>query len=297
VAVGTLMAAIHVTGTAWADQRIVLFGAGSAGMGIASFLLAAMKSAGLSESEARSRFFAVDKDGLLIEGMPGIRPSQQRFVQPRSQLDQWKMESPGHIGLFDVVRNARPTTLIGVSGQAGAFTEKIISAMATHVDRPVIFPLSNPTSRSEATPADLIRWTEGRALIGTGSPFASVSWQQRHLPVDQTNNAYIFPGLGLGILSVRATRVTDSMFTAAAQCLAALSPARSDKSDRLLPPVSAIHSVSCAVAKAVALRAMHDGVAAPVDEHTLDSCLGRYIWQPVYLPYRYVEYMDSGSTP
>ena len=297
VALGTLMAAIHVTGTALTDQRIVLFGAGSAGMGIASFLLAAMKSAGLSESEARSRFFAVDKDGLLIEGMPGIRPSQERFVQPRSRLDQWTLESPGHIGLFDVVSNARPTTLIGVSGQAGAFTEKIIRAIAAHVGRPVIFPLSNPTSRSEATPADLIRWTEGRALIGTGSPFASVPWQQRQVPVDQINNAYIFPGLGLGILSVRATRVTDSMFTAAAQCLAELSPARSEKSDRLLPPVSAIHSVSCAVAKAVALQAMHDGVAAPVDEHTLNSRLRSYIWQPVYLPYRYVESMDSGSAP
>jgi malate dehydrogenase (oxaloacetate-decarboxylating) len=284
-----------VTGTAWADQRIVLFGAGSAGMGIASFLVSAMKSAGLSESEARSRFFAVDKDGLLTEGMLGIRPSQERFVQPRSHVEQWNLESPGYIGLFDVIRNVRPTTLIGVSGQAGAFTEKIIRAMAAHVERPVIFPLSNPTSRSEATPADLIRWTEGRALIGTGSPFASVPWQHRQLPIDQTNNAYIFPGLGLGILAVRATRVTDSMFTAAAQCLAELSPARSGRSDRLLPPVSAIRSVSIAVAKAVALRAMHDGVAAPVDEHTLDSRLRTNIWEPVYLPYRYVTSMNSDT--
>lgn len=297
VAAGSLMAAIQVTGTAWADQRIVLFGAGSAGMGIASFLVSAMKSAGLSESEARSRFFAVDKDGLLTEGMAGIRASQERFVQPRSHVEQWNLESPGYIGLFDVIRNARPTTLIGVSGQAGAFTETIIRAMAAHVERPVIFPLSNPTSRSEATPADLIRWTEGRALIGTGSPFASVPWQQRHMPIDQTNNAYIFPGLGLGILAVRATRVTNSMFTAAAQCLAELSPALSGKSDRLLPPVSAIRSVSIAVAKAVALRAMHDGVAAPVDEHTLDSRLRTNIWEPVYLPYRYVTSMNSDSAP
>jgi malate dehydrogenase (oxaloacetate-decarboxylating) len=292
VAAGSLMAAMHVTGTAWADQRIVLFGAGSAGMGIASFLLSAMKSAGLSDAQARSRFFALEKDGLLIEGMPGIRPSQAHFVQPRSQVEQWNLESPDHIGLFDVVSNARPTTLIGVSGQQGAFTEKIIRAMAAHVERPVIFPLSNPTSRSEATPADLIRWTEGRAIIGTGSPFQSVPWQHRQLPVDQTNNAYIFPGLGLGILAVRATRVTDSMFTAAAQCLAELSPARSGKSDRLLPPVSEIRSVSFAVAKAVALQAMRNGVAAPVNEHTLDSRLRTYIWEPVYLPYRYVEAMD-----
>lgn len=294
VAVATLMAAINVTGTTLADQRIALFGAGSAGMGIASLLLAAMKSAGLTESVARSRFFAVDKDGLLVESMTGIRPAQQRFVQPRSVAANWKLEKPDHIGLFDVVSNARPTTLIGVSGQAGAFTERIIRAMAANVDRPVIFPLSNPTSRSEAAPADLIRWSEGRAVIGTGSPFAPVQWKDRQLPVDQTNNSYIFPGLGLGILAVNARRVTDAMFTAAAKCLAELSPARSDKRGRLLPPVSAIRSVSTAVARAVALQAISDGVAAPVQEDALESLIRSYMWEPLYLPYRCVE-SESGS--
>lgn len=294
VAVAALMAALNVTHRALRAQRIVLFGAGSAGVGIASFLLSAMKSEGLSEAEACSRLFAVDKDGLLIEGMPGIRPAQQRFVQARSVVANWELESTSHIGLADVVTNLKPTTLIGVSGQGGAFTEKIVRAMAANVERPVIFPLSNPTSRSEATPSDLIRWTDGRAVIGTGSPFGPVLWKGRQLPIDQTNNSYIFPGMGLGILSVRAHRVTDSMFTAAAKCLAELSPARSDERGRLLPPVAAIRSVSAAVAKAVALQAIRDGVTAPVEE-PLESLIKRSMWEPAYLPYRYLESREAES--
>ena len=242
----------------------MLLGAGSAGIGIASFLLTAMKNAGLSESEARRRFYAVDKDGLLVEGMADMRPAQEPFVQPRSAISNWKMEHMDRISLLDVVKNAKPTTLIGVSGQAGAFTEDVIRAMAAATDRPVIFPLSNPTSRSEATPADLLKWTEGRALIGTGSPFVAVKWNDREVPIDQTNNAYIFPGMGLGILSADARRVTDSMFMAAAKSLAELSPARSSKSGRLLPPVSELRSVSFAVAKAVAIQAIKDGVAVRI---------------------------------
>jgi malate dehydrogenase (oxaloacetate-decarboxylating) len=199
----------------------------------------------------------------------------------------WELERKDHISLLDVVRNAKPTTLIGVSGQAGAFTEEVIRAMAAFVERPVIFPLSNPTSRSEATPADLLKWTEGRALIGTGSPFAAVNWNGREVPIDQTNNSYIFPGMGLGILSVNARRVTDTMFMAAAKCLAELSPARRGKSGRLLPPVSELRSVSFAMAKAVALQAINDGVAGPLDEQTLESRIRANVWEPVYLPYRF----------
>ena len=287
VAAGTLLAAINVTGMPLTEQRIVLFGVGSAGIGIATLLLTAMKNAGLSEAEARRHFYAVDKDGLLVEGMPDIRPAQQPFVQPRSAIANWKLEDNDHISLLDVVRNAKPTTLIGVSGQAGAFTEEVIRAMAASVDRPVIFPLSNPTSRSEATPADLLKWTEGRALIGTGSPFAAVNWNGRELPIDQTNNSYIFPGIGLGILSVNARRATDTMFMAAARCLAELSPARRSKAGRLLPPVSELRSVSFAVAQAVALQAIKDGVADPLDEQILESRIRANVWEPVYLPYRF----------
>jgi malate dehydrogenase (oxaloacetate-decarboxylating) len=189
--------------------------------------------------------------------------------------------------LLDVVRNAKPTTLIGVSGQAGAFTEKVVRAMAGAVERPVIFPLSNPTSRSEAKPVDLLKWTDGRALIGTGSPFAPVNWNGREVPIDQTNNSYIFPGLGLGILSVNAQRVTDTMFMAAAKCLAELSPARLSRSGRLLPPVSELRSVSFGVAKAVARQAIKDGVADPLDEQTVEARIRANVWEPVYLPYRF----------
>ncbi len=287
VAAGTLLAAINVTGTPLTEQRIALFGAGSAGIGIASLLLTAMKNAGLSEAEARRRFYAVDKDGLLVEGMTDIRPAQQPFVQSRFAIATWNLEHKDRVSLLDVVRNAKPTAFIGVSGQAGAFTEEVVRAMAAAVERPVIFPLSNPTSRSEAKPADLLKWTNGLALIGTGSPFAAVSWNGREVPIDQTNNSYIFPGLGLGVLSVNAQRVTDTMFMAAAKCLAELSPARLSRSGRLLPPVSELRSVSCAVAKAVALQAITDGVADPLDEQTVESRIRSNVWEPVYLPYRF----------
>jgi len=287
VAAGTLLAAINVTGTPLTEQRIALFGAGSAGIGIASLLLTAMKNAGLSEAEARRRFYAVDKDGLLVEGMTDIRPAQQPFVQSRFAIATWNLEHKDRVSLLDVVRNAKPTAFIGVSGQAGAFTEEVVRAMAAAVERPVIFPLSNPTSRSEAKPADLLKWTNGLALIGTGSPFAAVSWNGREVPIDQTNNSYIFPGLGLGVLSVNAQRVTDTMFMAAAKCLAELSPARLSRSGRLLPPVSELRSVSCSVAKAVALQAITDGVADPLDEQTVESRIRSNVWEPVYLPYRF----------
>ncbi|MGA2371991.1 MAG: NAD-dependent malic enzyme [Candidatus Korobacteraceae bacterium] len=287
VAAGTLLAAINVTGTPLTEQRIALFGAGSAGIGIASLLLTAMQNTGLSEAEARHHFYAVDKDGLLVDGMAEIRPAQQSFARPRSAIASWELERKNRVSLLDVVRNAKPTTLIGVSGQAGAFTENVIRAMAAAVERPVIFPLSNPTSRSEATPADLMKWTDGRALIGTGSPFAAVNWNGREVPIDQTNNSYIFPGMGLGILSVNARRVTDTMFMAAAKCLAELSPARLSKSGRLLPPVSELRSVSFAVARAVARQAINDGVADPLDEQTVEARIRANVWEPVYLPYRF----------
>src|SRR5579872_1146355 len=170
--------------------------------------------------------------------------------------------------------------------QKGTFTEEIVRAMAQTVERPVIFPLSNPTSRCEATPEDLMRWTDGRAIIGTGSPFHAVDWKGRKIPVDQTNNSYIFPGVGLGILAVNAQRVTDSMFMAAAQALAELSPAKQKPSERLLPPVTELRSVSVAVAEAVARQAIKDGVADALDDETLGAQIRAHVWEPTYLPYK-----------
>jgi malate dehydrogenase (oxaloacetate-decarboxylating) len=182
--------------------------------------------------------------------------------------------------------NARPTVLIGVSGQAGAFTEAAVRSMARQVERPVIFPLSNPTSRSEATAEQLITWTDGRALIGSGSPFAPVAWNGRKIPIDQTNNSYIFPGMGLGILAAGARRVTDAMFMAAAKALAGLSPTATDKQGRLLPPVGRMRATAAAVGTAVARQAQADGVAEQCDAATLDRRIAAHVWEPRYRPYR-----------
>jgi len=285
VAAGALLAAIQVTGVTLPDQRIALLGAGSAGQGISRLLRTALREAGLSEIEARSRFYAVDVNGLLVEGTPGIRDAQAELAQPRSAVAGWKFEHPGRIGLLDVIVNARPTTLIGVSGQPGLFTEEIVRRMAQSERKPVIFSLSNPTSRAEATPENLVKWSEGRAVIGTGSPFPAVHWEGRAVPVAQANNSYIFPGLGLGILAAGARRVTDSMFMAAAKALAAISPARHGPGEHLLPPVDRLREVSLAVAIAAARQAQAEGVAEACDDDTLQARIRGEVWEPVYRPY------------
>lgn len=288
IAAGTLMAAINVTGIKLAEQRIAVLGAGSAGCGISSLLLRAMVDAGLTEEQARSAFYLVDRNGLLIEGMEGLTPAQMPFVQKREAVSDWVVDEQGHIGLLETVRNAKPTVLIGVSGQANAFSEQVVRAMAEGVAHPVIFPLSNPTSRSEAVPQQIMEWTDGRALIGTGSPFPPVQWQGKSIPVDQTNNSYIFPGVGLGVLAVNAKRVTDAMFMVAGKAVAAMSPTVKDRHARLLPPVDQLREVSLAVAKAVAIQAQADGVADVCDEATLDQRLVMLVWEPKYRPYELV---------
>lgn len=285
IAAGTLLAAINVTSIPLQEQRIAVLGAGSAGCGISSLLLRAVVDAGVSEAQARKAFFLVDRNGLLVEGMEGLTAAQAPFVQPREAVKDWNIESSGRIGLLDVMRHARPTVLIGVSGQAGAFAEDVVRMMAQNVARPVIFPLSNPTARSEATPQQLLEWTDGRALVGTGSPFAPVPWQGRSVHIDQTNNSYVFPGVGLGVLAVGAKRVTDAMFMAAAKAVAALSPTAKDKTASLLPPVDQLREVSFAVAKAVALQAQADGVAAACDEAEAERRIKAFVWEPKYVPY------------
>jgi malate dehydrogenase (oxaloacetate-decarboxylating) len=295
VATGALLAAIQVTGVSLAQQRIVILGAGTAGCGIASLLLKAVIDSGVPEAEARRQFYAVDRDGLLVEGMPDLESFQLPFVQPRAAIAGWKLQQPERIGLFDVISNARPSTLIGVSGQPGTFTEEIVRAMAAGVARPVIFPLSNPTSRSEATPQDLMAWTEERAVIGAGSPFPPLVRHGKPMAVDQTNNAYIFPGVGLGVLAMNARRVTDSMFMAAAKALAGTSPAAHDPEDTLLPAVSRLREVAEVVGNAVAKQAQLDGVAEPrdgdmrdgnKDDRQIAEAVRATMWQPAYQPYR-----------
>jgi malate dehydrogenase (oxaloacetate-decarboxylating) len=286
VAAGTLLAAVKVTGQPIRDQRIAIVGAGSAGIGIANLLLRVMIDAGLPEAEARQRFYAIDRDGLLVEGMPGVLDFQRPFAQSSIAVANWPRAQADVIGLADVVANANPTVLIGVSGQPGIFREDIIRQMAAAVARPIIFPLSNPTSRSEATPQDLMAWTEGHAVIGTGSPFPPVVRNGRSFAVDQTNNAYVFPGIGLGVLAVRAGRVTDGMFVAAAKVLAEISPAARDTHAPLLPPVTQLREVAFAVAKAVARQARGEGQCERFDDEELDGLIARKMWKPVYRPYR-----------
>jgi malate dehydrogenase (oxaloacetate-decarboxylating) len=286
IAVGTILSAINVTGLPLSKQRIAVLGAGSAGTGICALLLRAMVEGGLSEQEARGRFYLVDRDGLLTEGMKGLQPFQTPFVQNRERLTSWKLPASGPIGLGDVVANAKPTVLIGTSGQAHAFTETAVRTMAAETSRPVIFPLSNPTERSEATPADLIAWTDGRAVIGTGSPFPPTVRDGRPFRIDQTNNAYVYPGIGLGAIVVDASRISDGMFLAAARAIAALSPARRDPAANLLPPLADIRSVSFQVAIAVAKQAEAEGLVPRVSDQDLDEAVRAKMWEPVYATYR-----------
>jgi malate dehydrogenase (oxaloacetate-decarboxylating) len=285
VAMATLLAAINVTGIPLNEQRVALLGAGSAGCGIVSLILRAMVEAGADEVEARSRFYAIDRNGLLVEGMPGTTPWQAPFLQKQAAVAGWKTQAPDKIGLFDVIANAHPTVLIGVSGQFGAFTESAVRLMAQHVKRPVIFPLSNPTSRSEATLEQLVTWTEGRALIGTGSPFKPVTWNGVEIANNQTNNSYIFPGMALGILVVGARRVTDAMFMVAGKAVAAMSPTLADPKGKLLPPVSELRNVAISVARAVARQAQLDGVATLDDDSAIEARIAEYMWQPYYRRY------------
>jgi malate dehydrogenase (oxaloacetate-decarboxylating) len=285
VTTATILAAVNATGIPLQEQRIAILGFGSAGIGIANLLVAAMKQDGLSDSGARQQFYAIDRYGLLVEGVKDIRPDQQSFVRKRADVAGWKLSGGEEISLLDVVRDAKPTVLVGVSGQPGAFTEEVVREMAKHTKRPVIFPLSNPTSRSEATPANLLHWTDGRALIGTGSPFDPVEINGKSIRIAQTNNSYIFPGLALGILVSKAKRVSDAMIMASAKALAALSPTQKDKNADLLPPIADSRAIALVVAEAVGKQAMAEGLSGLADPKAFESELRAYVWEPLYLPY------------
>jgi len=289
VTTATLLAGVYATGVPLREQTIAMFGAGSAGIGIINMLVAAMQEEGLTAEQARKRIYAFNRYGLLVEGCKGIRPGQEPLLRKREDVAGWKLEGGDAISLLDVVRNEKVTVLAGVSAQAGAFTEEIVREMARHIDRPVIFPLSNPTSQSEAVPADLLKWTDGRALVGTGSPFAPVEVNGKVVRIAQVNNSYIFPGLALGILVSRSRRVTDRMFMAAAKTLASLSPARNDKTAALLPPMADSRKIGLVVGEAVARQAIADGVADGTGEESLKERLLAYVWEPVYLPYERID--------
>ena len=284
VATATLISAINVTGIPLEKQKIVMVGFGTAGIGITNLLVQFMQDRGLTEQEARNRFFAIDRYGLVMENGEGVRPEQLPYARKEEEVQGWKQPN-GEITLLDVIRNAKPSVLIGVSGQAGAFTEQAVREMAKHSERPVIFPLSNPTSRSEATAQDLMDWTEGRALIGTGSPFEPVNVGGKKVPITQTNNSYIFPGLALGIVASKARRVTDTMVKAAAEELVRQLPTQKDKQASLLPPLSQARQLGRLIGLAVGRQAIRDGQTLVANEDALNRELQANIWEPVYVPY------------
>ena len=284
VATATLISAINVTGAPLEQQKIAMVGFGSAGIGITNLLAQFMQDRGLTEGEARNRFYAIDRYGLVTENGKDVRREQLPYARKEQEVQSWKQPN-GEITLLDVVRHAKPSVLIGVSGQPGAFTEQAVRAMASYSNRPVIFPLSNPTSRSEATAQDLMDWTEGRALIGTGSPFEPVNVNGKKVPVTQTNNSYIFPGLALGILASKAKRVTDAMVKAAAEELVRHLPTQKDKQASLLPPLSDTRQLGRLIGEAVGRQAIRDGQAQVAGEHELERELEANIWEPVYVPY------------
>lgn len=282
VALGAALGAVQVTGKSLKDQQIVMLGAGSAGIGVADGLRAAMVSDGLSEQEARSHFWVVDKGGLLHSGRKDLSTEQSVYAQAEERVSGWPRTANGQIGLADVIGKIEATVLIGLSTVGGAFSEAIVREMARKVERPIIFPLSNPTSKSEAKAEDLIRWTDGRALVATGSPFAPVSYGGRTIPIAQCNNVFIFPAMGLGLVASGASRVTNAMMLAAARTLGANSPAFKDSSASLLPRLTDIRRVAAEIALAVSIQAQKEDLAPKMTEEELHHRVTAVQWTPAY---------------
>ncbi len=285
VTVGSLLAACKAADTQLCKQRVAFLGAGSAGCGIAEAIVAQMVAEGISDEQARSQVFMVDRWGLLLDNMPTLLDFQKKLAQKTINVEQWDGFSD-HISLLDVVNNAKPTVLIGVSGAPGLFTEEIIRAMHSHCERPIVFPLSNPTSRVEATPKDVLHWTSGQALVATGSPFEPVVIDGETFEIAQCNNSFIFPGIGLGVLASGATRVSDEMLMASSLALSECSPLGKNGTGSLLPALEDIQAVSKYIAFAVAKKAIEQELALPCPDELLTQKIDSNFWEPEYRRYR-----------
>jgi malate dehydrogenase (oxaloacetate-decarboxylating) len=286
VNLAAVIAAVRATGIKLPDHRIVIFGAGTAGIGIADQLTAALVASGLSAEQARARFWTIDRSGLMTSDDAALSEQQRGYARNPAEVAGWSRDPEiGGIPLAEVIRQVHPTILIGTSARGGAFTEEIVTEMAAHAARPVIMPMSNPTSLAEARPADLIRWTGGRALVAAGSPFGPVDYEGTHYIVGQANNALVFPGLGLGVLAAQASRVTDGMLSAAAHAVAGLVDTVTPGAP-LLPQVETLRDTSVIVAAAVAQAAAADGVAGRRLDGDITEQVRALMWQPVYRPVR-----------
>jgi malate dehydrogenase (oxaloacetate-decarboxylating) len=286
VALAALLTAIKMNHTDLHQQRIVIFGGGSAGIGIANHFLGAMIAAGIPKEKALQEIYVIDIHGLVHQGLSDIPPHQRLFARSQKDISKWKVSNRSLITLLDVVKEVRPTVLIGVSAQGGAFTEEVITAMAKFVERPIIFPLSNPTSKCEAHPADLLQWTKGKAIIATGSPFEEISYSGKKIAIAQCNNVYIFPGIGLGIIACKAKEVSETMFYKAAEILSEYSPMLHAPQGTLFPSFEKLATISREIALAVVKVAQDEGLSPKTDEKTRKKMVDAAIWHPHYPSYK-----------
>ncbi|MBE7121783.1 oxaloacetate-decarboxylating malate dehydrogenase [Bacillus cereus] len=287
VSLAAVLSAVKVSGVPLSEHRVVVFGAGTAGIGIADQVRDAMVRVGLSDEESHNRFWCIDRNGLVTDNMEDLLDFQIPYARKEAEVSEWKQNDV--IGLAEVVKHVKPTILIGTSTVAGAFKEEIIKEMASHVERPIILPMSNPTPLAEAKPVDLIEWTEGRALVATGSPFEPVTYNGVTYVIGQSNNALIFPGLGLGTIVVRASVMTDGMFAAAAEAVASMVDT-SQPGAPILPEVEELRNISEMVAIEVAKVAVAEGVAREnLSENDIKIAVKEAIWEPEYRQIKAVE--------
>jgi len=285
VTVGTLLAACRSKGEMLSTQKVAFVGAGSAGCGIAEQIITQMISEGISAAQARSQVFMVDRFGLLTEGMTDLRDFQQKLRQSASLVSSWQIKGE-YASLEEVMHGGKPDILIGVSGVAGLFTEQVIKAMKSYCKLPIIFPLSNPIKQVEATPEQVINWTEGQVIVATGSPFEPVTYQDKVFDIAQCNNSYIFPGLGLGIVAANVNRITDEMLMVASETLAQASPLANTGTGQLLPPLTEIAALSKKIAFAVAKVGFEQGLALKISDEQLEAKIERNFWTPEYRQYK-----------
>jgi malate dehydrogenase (oxaloacetate-decarboxylating) len=281
VAVAAIVGGMRISATPLVDLRVVIVGAGSAGVGIARQAASALVSAGVPADEARQRCWLVDRDGLLHDRLEDLHDFQADFVRPWESVAALA-DVDGRVALLDVVRHVAPHALVGVTGQPGLFTEDVIRAQADIIIRPIVLPMSNPTPRAECIPFDALAWTDGRALVGTGSPFPAAMIGTQPHPITQVNNLYLFPGLGRGVIAVRATRVSDSMLSAAATAIGSVAPRDASMPATLLPSLVQVGEVADAVALAVARQAVAEGLAAPIDDTKIVAAVEACKWRPQY---------------
>lgn len=283
VTLAALLAASKANGSNLTEQRIVIYGAGTAGMGITDLICSAIQHQGLSAEEARKHFWLIDRQGLLLNDFNDLTPAQIPYARDRKEISTWTTESTGAISFLETIRQIKPTILIGCSARQNAFNKTIIETMFQFCSKPIIFPLSNPTENAEADPADLIQWTEGNALIATGSPFPPVTYKGQTITIPQCNNALVFPGIGLGIIAVKAQRLSDNMLWAACKILAENAPVLKDSRAPVLPPLTDARKINREIALAVA-RVAQDENLAENKQKDLEILIDGNIWTPKYLP-------------